>query len=212
MDDDVWVFTGVTSAESDSSNFGFILINQRTKEARYYKSAGATEISAQQSATDAVQNYGYQATFPILLGIDGNPTYFMSLYGDSNTVKGYAFVSLKDKTVVGTGLLDTAKSDARALNNAIESYIDALKEKGIAENVDKSNIIVDESEISGSNQNDITNSTDSNSITESEQSQVQTKLPLQAQLQVRLTILKQALTTVIRFTISKLTVSITTSM
>ena len=169
MDDDVWVFTGVTSAESDSSNFGFILINQRTKEARYYKSAGATEISAQQSATDAVQNYGYQATFPILLGIDGNPTYFMSLYGDSNTVKGYAFVSLKDKTVVGTGLLDTAKSDARALNNAIESYIDALKEKGIAENVDKSNIIVDESEISGSNQNDITNSTDSNSSTESEQ-------------------------------------------
>ena len=169
MDDDVWVFTGVTSAESDSSNFGFILVNQRTKEARYYKSAGATEISAQQSATDAVQNYGYQATFPILLGIDGNPTYFMSLYGDSNTVKGYAFVSLKDKTVVGTGLLDTAKSDARALNNAIESYIDALKEKGIAENVDKSNIIVDESEISGSNQNDITNSTDSNSITESEQ-------------------------------------------
>ena len=169
MDDDVWVFTGVTSAESDSSNFGFILINQRTKEARYYKSAGATEISAQQSATDAVQNYGYQATFPILLGIDGNPTYFMSLDGDSDTVKGYAFVSLKDKTVVGTGLLDTAKSDARALNNAIGSYIDALKEKGIADNVDKSNIIVDESEISGSNQNDITNNTDSNSITESEQ-------------------------------------------
>lgn len=87
MDDDVWVFTGVTSAETDASNFGFILINQRTKEARYYKSPGATEISAQESATDAVQNYGYQATFPILLGIDGNPTYFMSLYGDSNTVK-----------------------------------------------------------------------------------------------------------------------------
>lgn len=212
MDDDVWVFTGVTSAESDSSNFGFILINQRTKEARYYKSAGATEISAQQSATDAVQNYGYQATFPILLGIDGNPTYFMSLYGDSNTVKGYAFVSLKDKTVVGTGLLDTAKSDARALNNAIESYIDALKEKGIAENVDKSNIIVDESEISGSNQNDITNSTDSNSSTESEQKPSANETTASGTITGTLMILKQALTTVIRFTISKLTVSITTSM
>jgi len=151
MDDDVWVFTGVTSAESDTSNFGFILVNQRTKEARYYKSAGATELSAQQSATDAVQNYGYQATFPILLGIDGNPTYFMSLYGDSNTVKGYAFVSLKDKTVVGSGLLDTAKSDAKALNDALDSYIDALKEKGIADDVDKSNIIVDESEINAEN-------------------------------------------------------------
>ena len=162
MDDDVWVFTGVTSAETDASNFGFILINQRTKEARYYKSPGATEISAQESATDAVQNYGYQATFPILLGIDGNPTYFMSLYGDSNTVKGYAFVSLKDKTVVGTGLLDTAKSDARALNNAIENYIDALKEKGIADNVDKSNIIVDESKISESNNADITDDNNAN--------------------------------------------------
>ena len=151
MDDDVWVFTGVTSAESDTSNFGFILVNQRTKEARYYKSAGATELSAQQSATDAVQNYGYQATFPILLGIDGNPTYFMSLYGDSNTVKGYAFVSLKDKTVVGSGLLDTAKSDAKALNDALDSYIDALKEKGIADDVDKSNIIVDESKINSEN-------------------------------------------------------------
>ena len=133
MDDDVWVFTGVTS--------------------------------------DAVQNYGYQATFPILLGIDGNPTYFMSLYGDSNTVKGYAFVSLKDKTVVGTGLLDTAKSDAKALNNAIENYIDALKEKGIADNVDKSNIIVDESKINESNNADITddnNAKDNANNTENE--------------------------------------------
>lgn len=147
MDDDVWVFTGVTSAESDTSNFGFILVNQRTKEARYYKSAGATETSAQESATDAVQNYGYMATFPILLGIDGNPTYFMSLYGDSNTIKGYAFVSLEDKTVVGTGLLDTAKSDANALNNALENYIDALKEKGIADDVDKSNVIINEDDM-----------------------------------------------------------------
>lgn len=153
MDDDVWVYTGVTSAESDASNFGFILCNQRTKEARYYKNAGAMEGAAQQSAQDAVQNYGYYATFPILLGIDGNPTYFMSLYGDSNTVKGYAFVSLEDKTVVGTGLLDTAKSDAKALNSALDSYIDALKEKGVAADVDKDDVIVDENDIESSDDN-----------------------------------------------------------
>lgn len=149
MDDDVWVYTGVTSSESDSSNFGFILCNQRTKEARYYPNAGAMEISAQQSAQDAVQNYGYMATFPILLGIDGNPTYFMSLYGDSNTVKGYAFVSLEDKTVVGTGLLDVAKSDVKALNSALENYIDALGEKGVADNVNKDDVIVDEENMTG---------------------------------------------------------------
>lgn len=157
MDDDVWVYTGVTSSESDSSNFGFILCNQRTKEARYYPNAGAMEISAQQSAQDAVQNYGYMATFPILLGIDGNPTYFMSLYGDSNTVKGYAFVSLEDKTVVGTGLLDVAKSDVKALNSALENYIDALGEKGVADNVNKEDVIVDEEDMTGTD----SNSTDS---------------------------------------------------
>lgn len=147
MDDDIWVYTGVTSAESDSSNFGFILCNQRTKETRYYANAGAMESAAQKSATDAVQNYNYAATFPILLGIDGTPTYFMSLYGEGDTVKGYAFVNLEDKTIVGTGLLDVAKSDAGALNSALENYIDALQEKGMADDVRKEDVIVDEDEI-----------------------------------------------------------------
>lgn len=129
MDDDVWVYTGVTSSEADASNFGFILCNQRTKELRYYQKGGAMESSAQESAADAVQNYGYRATFPILLDIEDQPTYFMSLYGDSYTVKGYALVNLDDKTIVGTGLLDTEKSDVNALNAAVENYIAALKDK-----------------------------------------------------------------------------------
>ncbi|MCM1115246.1 MAG: CvpA family protein [Clostridium sp.] len=154
MNDDVWVYTGVTSSEADSSNFGFVLCNQRTKETRYYPNAGAMEDAAQKSAMDAVLNYGYSATFPILLGIDDNPTYFMSLFGDGNTVKGYAFVSLEDKTVVGTGLLDVEKSDARALNSALESYIDALKEKGVADDVDKDDVIVDTDKIDSADNND----------------------------------------------------------
>lgn len=129
MDDDVWVYTGVTSAEADTSNFGFILCNQRTKELRYYKNGGAQESSAQASAVDMVQQYRYQATFPILLDIEDQPTYFMSLYGDGYTVKGYALVNLDDKTIVGTGLLDNEKSHSNALNAAVENYISALKDK-----------------------------------------------------------------------------------
>lgn len=146
LDDDVWVYTGVTSSESDASNFGFILSNQRTKETRYYQNGGAMENAAQQSATDAVQNYGYKAVFPILLDIEGKPTYFMSLYGSSNTVKGYALVNLEDKTIVGTGLLDnTNKSDAQALNAAVKNYIYALKDKGmIGGNVNVNDYIVDD--------------------------------------------------------------------
>lgn len=151
LDDDVWVYTGVTSAEADSSNFGFILCNQRTKETRYYQNGGAMENAAQRSAQDAVQNYGYKAIFPILLDIEGKPTYFMSLYGSSNTVKGYALVNLDDKTLVGTGLLDnTNKSDAQALNAAVENYIYALQDKGIIGNdVDLDDYIVDDNKQPG---------------------------------------------------------------
>lgn len=155
MADDVWAYTGVTSSESDSSNFGFILCNQRTKETRYYEKGGAIESAARDSAEDAVQNYGYFSTFPILLDIEGQPTYFMSLYGDSNTVKGYALVNLGDKTVVGTGLLDNLKSDGKALNAAVENYIQALQDKGILdENVDMEEYLIDEED------NNVDNSTD----------------------------------------------------
>ncbi len=151
MEDDVWVYTGVTSSEADTSNFGFILCNQRTKEVRYYNKGGAMEISAMESAQDAVQNYGYNATFPILLDIEGQPSYFMSLYGDGYTVKGYALVNLDDKTIVGTGLLDVAKSDAKALNSAVENYIDALKDKGkVSSNANAEAYKVDEGSSSSS--------------------------------------------------------------
>lgn len=147
MDDDVWVYTGITSSKTDTSNFGFILCNQRTKEVRYYQNGGAIETSAMESAQDAVQNFGYAATFPILLDIEGQPSYFMSLYGDSNTVKGYALVSLEDKTVVGIGLIDT-NSDAKALNTAVENYINAMKDKGwIAKTVNAADYVKDEAEI-----------------------------------------------------------------
>lgn len=150
MDDDVWVYTGVTSAKSDSSNFGFVLCNQRTKETRYYANGGAMEGSARQSAEDAVQNYGYRSIFPILLDIEGQPTYFMSLYGDSFTIKGYALVNLDDKTIVGTGLLDTEKSDGGALNAAVTNYVNALKDKGkINEDATADDYLVDDDDVAG---------------------------------------------------------------
>lgn len=150
MDDDVWVYTGVTSSEADTSNFGFILCNQRTKELRYYKNGGAQESSAQASAVDLVQNYGYMATFPILLDIEDQPTYFMSLYGSGYTVKGYALVNLDDKTIVGTGLLDIEKSHTNALNAAVENYISALKDKNVVdENADADDYKVDANNTAG---------------------------------------------------------------
>lgn len=117
MDDDVWVYTGVTSAGSDASNVGFILSNQRTKETRYYEIGGSTETGAMQSAQGAVQNYGYRASFPILLNVSGEPTYFMPLKDSSNMVKQYAMVNFKQRTVFGIGTSPEACS---------QSYTEAL--------------------------------------------------------------------------------------
>ncbi len=103
MDDDVWLYTGITSVSADRGNVGFILVNQRTKEARYYSCAGAEEYSAMSSAQGAVQQYDYQATFPLLLNISGQPTYFMALKDASSLVKMYAMVNVQQYQIVATG-------------------------------------------------------------------------------------------------------------
>ena len=55
QDDDVWVYTGVTSVSGDRSNVGFVLMNQRTMETKYYEVAGAEEYSAMGSAEEQVR-------------------------------------------------------------------------------------------------------------------------------------------------------------
>lgn len=103
LDDDVWMYTGVTSVGGDESNIGFILVNQRTKEAKYYAIAGAEEYSAMNSAEGAVQQYRYSATFPLLLNISGQPTYFMALKDSSQLVKMYAMVNVQQYQITATG-------------------------------------------------------------------------------------------------------------
>lgn len=103
INDDVWVYTGVTSITSDQSNVGFVLMNQRTMETKYYEIEGAIEDSAMSSAEGKVQNLGYVATFPLLLNINGQPTYFMSLKDASGLVKKYAMVNVQNYQIVATG-------------------------------------------------------------------------------------------------------------
>ncbi len=101
--DDVYMYTGVTSVVSDESNIGFILSNQRTKETRFYLVAGAKEYSAMDSAQGQVQQMKYTATFPLLLNISDQPTYFMALKDAAELVKMYAMVNGQEDTVGSTG-------------------------------------------------------------------------------------------------------------
>ncbi len=101
--DDVYLYTGVTSVGGDASNIGFLLSNQRTKETKYYLCAGATEYSAMDSAEGQVQNLRYTATFPLLLNVAEQPTYFMALKDASELVKMYAMVNVNQYQIVATG-------------------------------------------------------------------------------------------------------------
>ena len=122
LDDDVWVYTGITSVNGDQSNVGFVLMNQRTMETRYYEVEGATELSAMSSAEGQVQNLGYRASFPLLLNIAGEPTYFMALKDDAGLVKKYAMVNVQKYQWVAIG--DT-------IEECEKDYKDLLSTNGI---------------------------------------------------------------------------------
>lgn len=135
MNDDVYIYTGVTSVTADESILGFILINQRTKEAMFYNTTGATEIAAQRSAQGALSDKGWIATFPLLINLDGEATYFMSMKDSSDVVKGYAMVNVSNYNIVAT---DSADGNPN-LATCIENYANVLKDnKSVTIDVDTS--------------------------------------------------------------------------
>lgn len=124
MNDDVYMYTGVTSANADQSNLGFLLTNQRTKETHFYTAPGATEYAAMASAQGVVQDLGYTATFPILLNIAGEPTYFIPLKDATNLVKTYAMVNVAQYQLVATG---------DSVPTCEQKYIQMLADKGVTQ-------------------------------------------------------------------------------
>lgn len=149
LDDDVWVYTGVTSVGQDESNVGFVLMNQRTMETRYYEISGADENSAMSSAEGKVQHLGYKATFPIIINVSDQPTYFMALKDSAGLVKSYAMLNIEKYQTVAIG--DTV-SECEA------SYVKMLNDNGIAQEKP-----VEKQTISGKIQKIVPTVTDGNS-------------------------------------------------
>lgn len=113
IDEDIYLYSGVTSANSDASNLGFILVNMRTKDVEYYPLSSAEEFSAMDSAEGSVQEKEYKATFPLLLNLDGEPMYVMSLKDNSGLVKAYSLVDVQDYQKVYT---------ANSIKNLLTNY------------------------------------------------------------------------------------------
>ena len=124
LDDDVWMYTGVTSVNQDQSNVGFVLSNQRTMETRYYEVEGATEAAAMSSAEGQVQNLQYKATFPLLLNISDEPTYLLSLKDSAGLVKKYAMVNVQQYQIVAIG---------DSISQCEDNYLELLLGNGIKE-------------------------------------------------------------------------------
>lgn len=129
INDDVYLYTGITSLASDESNIGFILTNMRTKETNYYAVPGAEEYSAMASSEGQVQQMGYVSTFPLLINLNGRPTYLMSLKDNAGLVKMYSFVDVVDyqKVVVSDSSL--------GIREASRAYLSKMGFDGV--NLDK---------------------------------------------------------------------------
>lgn len=137
IDEDIWVYTGVTSVNSDASNIGFVLMNERTKETKFYEIAGADESSAMRAAEGEVQQYGYDASFPSLINIDGNATYIMVLKDSGGLVKMYAAVNAEQYNIVAT---------ASGQKECIDKYRRLLKVDGDEEDLQEQGAAAQEPE------------------------------------------------------------------
>jgi len=99
MDDDVYLYTGITSVGTDASIVGILLVNQRTRQATFYSVAGADERAAMASAEGLVQDLRYNATFPLLLNIADQPTYFIALKDAMDIVRMYSMVNVEQSQI-----------------------------------------------------------------------------------------------------------------
>ncbi len=139
LDNDIWVFTGVTSVSSDESNIGFVLMNSRTGAINYYDIYGAEEYSAMSAAEGQVQNLRYTASFPSVINVNGEPVYIMVLKDSGGLTKMYAIVNLQDYSLVATGdtqedvlenykrKLSGGSGDKNSLDMSITITVDSVK-------------------------------------------------------------------------------------
>ena len=128
QDDDIYLYTGITSVVSDESNVGFVLTNMRTKETKFYGVAGAEEFSAMDSAKGQVQQMNYTPTFPLLINLNNKPTYLISLKDNAGLVKMYAFVDVVDYQKV------VVTDSSKGIKKAAEAYLNEMNDEIVGTN------------------------------------------------------------------------------
>lgn len=148
MNDDVYLYTGITSVVNDESNLGFILTNLRTKETVFYSVPGAEEFSAMGSAEGQVQQMKYTSTFPLLINLNGRATYVVSLKDNAGLVKMYGFVDVLDYQKVSVsdsslGITEAARAylDSQNLTSGEGSFTKSITVQSITTAIQNGNTI-----------------------------------------------------------------------
>ena len=124
----------------------FTLTDTRTGETKIYKTSGATEYAAMKSAQGKVQQFGYSATFPYLINIQSEPTYFMTLKDSNGLVKQYSMVNVKNYNTVAVGdtLQSTLNRYLEALANTNISLEGSNSEESLVGEVERIGLVVKE--------------------------------------------------------------------
>jgi hypothetical protein len=122
-------YTGMQSVSADQATNGFMLVDTKTKEAKFYKASGFNETEAQKIAEGQAEAAAakYYASVPVLYNVHGVPTYIMTYKDASNNMQGYCVLSSTSRTAVGC---DKSKTVAvqKYLSSLSAMKSDALKD------------------------------------------------------------------------------------
>lgn len=123
IDGKTYMYAGITSPNAkDATSVGFILVDLKTMETIVYPITGITEARAQDIAEtqQEVKAQKLNASSPLLVNMNGTPTYFMTLK-NGYQVQWYCFVRVSDGKIALDQDLSKAKSEYLSMiSNDIE--------------------------------------------------------------------------------------------
>lgn len=113
LDGKTYLYSGVTSPnDADETSVGFMLIDLKTRAARMYRIQGVTEYRAMEIASShqSVKAQNLTPTVPILINIEGQPTYFLILKNNVQR-QWYVLIRVSDGAMVLNQDLKSCKTE-----------------------------------------------------------------------------------------------------
>lgn len=131
-----YYYTGWTSVGKEGASNGVMMMDSRTGDITYYPTYGISEGKAQSVVEGLVSDKGYESTYPLLLKVAGEETYFHLMRDKSDNLVGYAFCSYKDyqKAAYGKSIDEAEAAYIKSLGKSAES-VSAELDKAKAETV-----------------------------------------------------------------------------